>query len=1438
LFNQPVPLDRFFSPVPKTEADSDEHELFLIRSGRKRTDWSELEKEFRIVILAEAGAGKSHEMEARAKHAEECGRAAFFIRIEDIEDGFESAFEVGTAESFECWLSSREKAWFYLDSIDEARLDNPRKFEKAIRHFATRIKGAQQRAHIVISSRPYAWRAYSDRNLLERYLPFKKPKSEETGGEDILAEETTESDNALSVYFLDPLTEEEIRFFAEHRGASNVDRLILDLQRADLMSMAGRPFDLDGILAKWESDQALDGRLELLQHNIDLRLGEIDPTRAQRRPLSRDEARTGARILAAAVILTGEPGIRVPDKIHAGKGIDAEAVLEDWDPVKVQALLERGIFNDALYGLVRFRHREVRELLAAEWFNEHRKNGISRFAVDALFFREQYGHEVITPRLRPVLPWLILFDAEIRRRAIGIAPEVVVEGGDAAHLPLMERQALLENIVGRIVNNEDERSARDNSAIARIAQADLTDDALRLITRHQDNDDALFFLGRLVWQGEMSECVPALSQIAANPERGIYARIVAARSVMTCGAQGQRAELWQKLLESHEKLPRRLFLEIIENADPDANSVSLLLASIDKLEARDRFEAIGLNWAIHGFIDRLPLHITTSGADPMKQVVNGLDSFLEQEPYIKRRECHVSEEFMWLLGPAIHAVERLVLSRSKDALEPEALTIMLKMPLARFWRGDDFDEYKNRLHELVPAWSELNDALFWRSVEDARARLETKRSERLIDDWPVQWVGHYWRFGPERFRDVLEFVEKRAFEDDKLVALSMAYRLFAQSNTPSEWLSALRMTVRGHSALEERLYALLNPTIPQSDLEYQEEEKKWSKKREEEEAERAQNRAQWIERLKANPDVVRDPPGLKAGEITNDQLWLLVRIEDSGSQTRHRDGADWGALRTEFGEEVAHAYRDAAVTHWRNFTPGLRSDGDDTSSTPYSLIFGMAGLEIEAREVEGFPGYLSEAEVRHALRYLVWELNGFPSWLETMFRAHPDLVLKAVLTELYWELAHTDPDKPKHYILHDLVYYAPWLHSSLAAPLLDWMEGHEISNQEVLRYCIHIVISGDADSERLARLAQFKIKIGGSVEQLAAWYALWVDVDADNAILGLDVWLSSQDAGTASQAAQLFITKLVGGRQSEMLGGGYGSFRSIGCLKSLYVIMCRYIRAKDDIERAGMGVYSPELRDGAQDARNALFDQLSKMPGKQTYVALAELMRDHPESRYRPWMGRLAYKRAEEDADLEPWSAQQVREFDVHQARTPATHRQLFDLTVGRLNDLRAWLERGNDSPYKTWQRVEGETEMRNLVAGWLNGQSSGRYSCAQENELPNRQRPDIWTQHSRVPSPIPIELKLLDKGWSGPDLCERLRNQLAGDYLREETAGCGVMLLIWQGRSAQSHWQIGDGRVPLADLGEALKTYWNSVAGEFPGVASIDVIVIDLTVRDAKSEG
>ncbi len=1433
-----VPLERKFSLVtPSQDSEFDEGWLNAYWAQKEPKTWVDLEAEYRVIVLADAGAGKTHEALARAQTGVEEGRPSFFIRIEDIDANFDEAFEVGSSSNFDAWLSSSEEAWFFLDSIDEARLDNPRAFEKAIQRFARRIRPASHRAHIVITSRPYAWRFTSDKALVEQLLPFEVLKQESKEDTDATSADTEKEDeSALRVYGLKPLDLDDIRQFARHHSTPDIEQLITEIQRANLMEMASRPFDLETLLSKWKTDSRLGSRLESLQHMVDIRLDEIDPSRKQRQPLNKAQARDGARRLAASVTLSGEAGVLVPDITHEKAGIDAERVLADWhNPNDVRALLERGIFNDILYGAVRFRHRDIRELLTAEWLYGLLQKGNSRRQVESLLFREQYGEQVVVPRLRSILPWLILFDESIRERAIALHPEIAVEGGDAACLPLQVRQGILNDIVNRIVADEDDRGARDNSAIARIAQQDLSGDVLRLITAHSDNDDAIFFLGRLVWQGGMGSCIDSLISIATDPSRDIYPRIASVRAVATVGSPEQLKSLWEIINNQPDTIPRRLLVELAEEAVTDGTTVELLLGSVEKLPPFERHETSGLDRGLHVFLDRFTALTAQERKPLLMKLCMGFNNFLDREPYHERRECRVSTEFTWLMGPANHVVEILVSDQASTCFDNAVTDILLKIPAVRDWAGDQLNEHKDELKALIPAWKEFNDALFWRSIDEARARL-VKKDQRLTDSWDVQWMEHYWHFDSNCFDRVVEFIQTREFEDDKLVALSLAFRIYKQSDEPTGWKTHLEQAVKGNEALAGFLDQLLTPSVSE---ECERREKKRlvrERKRDKERLEREQSRSQWVKSLRANPEVVRNPPDLPPGEWTNDQYWLLLEIEGGGLRTKRGKDSDWNSLVDEFGEDVALAFRDAAIKHWRLYTPELRSEGADTSSTSYSLIFAMVGLEFEGREVDDFPFNLSIAEVSHALLYLTRELNGFPSWLEVMHNAYPEKVLESVWQELRWELGNTLPDKPMHHILQDIVYHAPWLHGQLTPRIRQWIEDNPGANWEVLRHCFQIFDAEQVSLEWFGTFAQSKVRDSESAESSAKWYALWVDTQPATGIAAVEAWLDDLDADTATKVAQQFVVQLMGGRHGR---GGWTfaqKFKSIPYLKKLYILMHRYIRIEEDIERAGKGVYSPGIRDDAQDARSQLFNFLTEIPGKKTYGALLDLSESHPVEGHRPWMLKQARKRAEQDADEELWVAEQIHDFSSLLEREPATHRQLFDLGVLHLHDFKEWLEQGNDSLYETYQRAGDETEMRKIVAHWVNEHAHRRYTCAQENPLANNQRPDIWLQHPKVTSPVPIELKLLDKDWSGPYLCERLRNQLAGDYLREDTAGCGVFLLVWQGSQSGRRWEIEGERVGVSELQLALTNYWKSISHQFSNVSSIEVIVVDLTLRANKS--
>lgn len=440
-----VELIRRFAPMSSRSREWD----FLMPGSGSPQRWHEIENDFRVLIIADPGAGKTFEAQARAQKIKARGRHAFFIRIEKIDASFDQAFEVGTASEFASWLASTDEAWFFLDSVDEAQLETPRALQDAVRIFGARIYAALERARIFISSREDAWRALPDQTLIEQHLPYGGPALTES------ADDTSRnSDPTLKLFRLAGLSENEIALFAGHYGVSDVSDFVDAIRRANLLSLAERPFDLKALIRVWLADHRLGSRFEVLQRMIALQLEPLSAGTAAIR-LDATRMRDGARVLAGAVMMTGKAVICLPEGVHSPDRIDPRVLLADWNDGEIAALLRTGLFDDVVYTSVRFRHREIRELLSAEWANDLLNKPGNRPRVEHLFFRESYGEEIIVPRTRPTLTWLILLDDAVRDKALALAPEIASEGGDPSRLPLSVRQTMLRDITERIATGKD-----------------------------------------------------------------------------------------------------------------------------------------------------------------------------------------------------------------------------------------------------------------------------------------------------------------------------------------------------------------------------------------------------------------------------------------------------------------------------------------------------------------------------------------------------------------------------------------------------------------------------------------------------------------------------------------------------------------------------------------------------------------------------------------------------------------------------------------------------------------------------------------------------------------------------------------------------------------------------------------------------------------------
>lgn len=1417
-----IPLNRSFSEVSKDSVGIDDDASASSRYYSGSTKWDDLEKKYRVVILADAGAGKTIEMKSRADSIHQSGRLAFFVCIEDLVDNdFYLGLEVGTADEFDTWLTSTGEAWFFLDSVDEARLTAPNAFDKAIKRFASVIKNCTHRAHVYISGRPYSWQFVTDRELVERCLPFSSDNK---------------NDSVLVIYSLNSLTLDDIRFYSEQRNIRDPALFVAEIERANLNAMASRPFDLDFLIATWNNDGRLGSRYELFERNVKSRLDEIEPARRQAKPINAVKALTGASLLAGAVTFTGKSGIKIYDKNIERIGVDAEVVLDNWDPQDVWTLLERGVFSDVIYSMVGFRHREIRDYLSAKWLNSLLKKGNSRRAVESLIFREMYGVQVITPKLSTLVPWLILMDDQIRDKALNLQPEIALNGGDVSYLPLSIRINILKGIAGRIAKNVDEHNVRYNNAIALIAKADLVDTISVLIDKYYTNDDVTSFLSRLLWQINLPVCIDKMMSIATDSKRNIYSRIGSVRAIMTTTSNEIKLSLWEKLNYESDSLSPRLLAEVIHDAVFNIQSVGLLLDSLAKLEPYNRFEPTGLLEIINTFINKSHNLEIRDCENALIELLKGIYTLIRQPPFFEQHDIGVSKKHLWLFPLAMDTIEKLVLIRSVVCLDNIFLDLLLDFVQASAWHDDHFREYKGALSKLLPEWSELNDALFWRAVENKR-NSQFFKNKRLIDDGSVQWPGHFFHFGGESFERALKFVSQKEFLDDKLVALSLALRIYSELDEKETFLKQINDVAQQHPELVQKVEWYFNPPHDPEMQAINKQQEEYKRQGEELRAKNENNRNDFIQQVKANPEEIRTPSGLDVGEISGFQYWLYQELKNRDINHLAKN-IDWHELIDTFGTDAAVAFRDAVMMYWRIYKPAPNSENDNPNVIPFKLIFALLGLETESKERNDFPNYLSEEEIQQALFYITKEINGFPDWLDKMYLAYPEKVLNALWQEIALEFSKSNLDSHINFIFHDVVYRAPWSHAGLAGNIYEWLKKNDIYREKDLRSCISILINGGIDFTDLAILAKDKIDKFEARNNLPVWFALYVDILPMEAIPKLEKWLEKLPEEDAAIFVQNFITTLTGKiRNGEERTSFTGGFRNPSSLKALCLLMLKYIKPDDDIDHSNGRVYSPTLRDDAQGARELLFQWLAEIPGKETYIVLMDLITEYPDNSYTQWMLRATRNRAVTDSDLELWTDEQVRDFDKSLTFIPNSPAQLYEIGVQHLLDFKDWLERGNTSLAETYQKITSETEMRNVVAHHIQNTAKGAFTCAQEAELANNQKPDIWLQHPSVIVPVPVELKLLDKSWSGPNICERLRNQLIGDYLRADGADFGIFLLVWQGKDgAQKRWVIDGKKTDISELSSALTNHWLSISHQYPKVKDLKIIVIDLSLRAERS--
>jgi hypothetical protein len=225
-------------------------------------EWPELLDHSRVVLLAEAQSGKSEEFKNTAATLRNSGRAAFYTSIEQLADG-RLSLSPSEEELFNIWRGGSHEAWFFLDSVDEARL-NRKKFEDALRYLAAAVGPALGRANVLVSCRASDWKGNPDLQTILDILPIPRaapapamglaedrdtalldPIFERSEPKQRKPKEEKKAPEVLVVRLV-PLTDEQRRAFARAKEMGDADAFMKAIERQGLDVLVAPVIENDG----------------------------------------------------------------------------------------------------------------------------------------------------------------------------------------------------------------------------------------------------------------------------------------------------------------------------------------------------------------------------------------------------------------------------------------------------------------------------------------------------------------------------------------------------------------------------------------------------------------------------------------------------------------------------------------------------------------------------------------------------------------------------------------------------------------------------------------------------------------------------------------------------------------------------------------------------------------------------------------------------------------------------------------------------------------------------------------------------------------------------------------------------------------------------------------------------------------------------------------
>lgn len=1406
-------IHRRFSSIEPDQPFSAEAWQGLSRGYVGGLGWDELLERPRVVVLAEAAAGKSAEFRARADVLREEKRHAFYVTVESLASyGLDGSLGREDAALLASWHQGSAPAWFFLDSVDEARL-NHKGVEQALNRFARELGQSYDRARILLSCRGSIWTGKTDLDLVRTTLrvpPSNPDKAEVVDPDEALlripetatfqAPKVREIPD-ITVVALTKLSDVQRKAFLTAASITDVENFETELYARGLQQLAERPGDLQILASYWQKYRKFGSLSDMLDLGISERLVERGDARRTLSSLTDEQIRAGAERLAAALVLGRSMNLSLPGKLpDEQEAMDPRQVLSDWPAAEVERLLERGLFVPATFGLVRFYHRSAQEYLAACWVRRM-GNRLTDPELHRIFLADALGIQTIPPSLRATAAWLALWRPTLRRHILDREPLVLLEHGDPGALSLEEKQHLLATFAERDARGDLAYSRIDHQSLWMFAEQALAP-AINAAVAANPREHFRFEMLRLIEEGEISGCLEVARAAALEPVTRPYHRIVATRVLRRLnddtGLEAVAADVIAKADQLGPELAPSLAVELF----PKHLSVDGLLTLIAKSKP-------GREYHSDGFKEELVLlfDACVSFAD-RKALITGLAKLpfelpLDDWPTLSRRYRRLAER----LAPI--ARRAVIDSDQHDYGSP---LIRLLMALERAgWERDEEDD--PALSDLITARPPLRQALFWADVAYA---IEEAKDGKPLRSWRRAWVGNHdlWSL---MMTDIpwLEDGLHRNHPDERHVALSALIELARATDTAEEALDRLATLVSTDSALTEQLAEARVPYVESDEIKRMREKNDfYAQQASKRKALQDQFWRDLRDRLMADPEPLRDPEKLKRWPGPLDLLRLTDWLAKRAKCGRSEGARSWQRLSDAFGDEVAQAYRDGMKILWRVTKPERPKTKPDGSRTvKYTIILSEAALRLESSEDTDWAKRLSAADTEIAALHACLDDQGTQPWLGGLLEHHPVIAAPPIIAQMKREWDRGTDWRP---LLEQAAHGLP-IPPLLRVVLLKLVRSGKGGSPSMIDIAGRIVARLDlssAEQQSLSRLFDHRLseyRGQGQWEALVNCLAiLFLLNQALAAERLLDILAIERRRRHKSRAYGL-LARLFGRHR-----GIVGKLNELAPATLAQIILEAY--RERDRGLAPQGDEDDPVRDRFDEAGGSALSALLAIQGADAHQQMLWLSNQPAVGRSAHRLRELAYEMAERNSERPVWPAARLKAFEDKMLAPIANGADLIGVALDLLDAIEASFGENDMSSRAVVGTAENEAAVQEWLGDALNLRSDGRFHAHREAQVVHNDRPDIILSSTSSTDELAIEVKHGDMGWSLAALREALALQLAEQYLLPVNRRHGILVIshhretrFWKDKAKRRRMSFS---ALIADLQRQAETITSNATG------------------------